>query len=188
MTKKQIESLGKLDKVPTDDQIRKLMGILGIEETEGETAQGACGHCTVRTSPKVTFESVKGNLFHWNVPSLLKYHDDKTIKGEMTDPYRMYEEGRETAECRLLNDDDCPLKGGERGKCCLPEYAKGRPEDKIPEDALEVVAQLVECTGCDCLGKHWYLSECSGCGRRDAHLKARYLAGKLRDRKASPSA
>ena len=193
LTKSEIESLGQTDQrgsKVTLEQAKTLMDILGIKERPMTKTYGACKHFVV-TECAVTVHTVRVKANEWGLPVVVKTPKDWLVR-HLTSPIigsvfscECELTGTQCPYCEWSDEDDEPpvCKPKDAKSCVLPGYAEGHPEKNIPDDALEIICRLVGCTECDCLGKHWYLSECTGCSSQAAHLKARYLAKCYSDRK-----
>ena len=94
--------------------------------------------------------------------------------------------------CKLTGES-CPYVTCEgsglrkTGLCTLPAYAKGHPEDKVPEDTLAAIAGMFNwCMKCDALTHHYYLEDCClhgfSCYPANDQLKLMYLAKCYADR------
>jgi len=192
LTKMEAISLGQIDyrdhKV-TLEQAKRLMEILKIKESLETKTYGACKHFAV-TKCAVTAATVMANASELGLYVVVRT-PKKRLMRQLTRPFI----GREfSCECELTGqpcpycewgdeDDVPPVCKLPKDRCVLPWYAYDHPEKRIPDEALEIICRLVGCTECDCMGKHWYLSECTGCGSQAAHLKAMYLAKCYSDRK-----
>lgn len=184
LTDAELKRFGRLGSTATLKQARILMKLLDIQELHGErTPAGGCPHL-VKIRPAVTFDDMVHHIRGWNFRGLVMDHSRETIRRNVLFGTGFLEDGS-YVECDITGES-CPFArdddGGERrctppeGGCALPPYADRHPERDMPDGALEVIAGLTGCCSCDCLGKHWCLSECSGYGGQADHLKARYLA------------
>lgn len=198
LTQREIASLGQIDQRDhevTLEQAKRLMEILKIKERPITKTYGACKHFVV-TKCAVTAGTVMANANEWGLYVVVRTPKKRLVR-HLTTPFigcafssECELTGTQCPYCERDDEDDeededeappvCKLP---KDRCVLPWYAYDHPEKRIPDEALEIICRLVGCTECDCLGKHWYLSECSGCGGQAAHLKARYLAKCYSDRK-----
>lgn len=100
---------------------------------------------------------------------------------------------KHTVHLCKLTGKSCPYISYERsglrktGLCTLPAYAKGHPEDKVPEDTLAAIAGMFNgCMKCGALTKHYYLEDCClrgfPCYYANDQLKLMYLAKCYGDR------
>jgi hypothetical protein len=192
LTKSEIASLGKIDKRNarvTLEQAKRLMEILGIKEIPETKTYGACKHFAV-TKCAVNAGTVMANASDCGLYVIVRTSKNRLVR-QLTKPFigcafrcECELTGQSCPYCEYGGLDNAPpVCRLPKDKCVLPWYAYDHPEKRIPDEALDIICRLVDCTGCDCLGKHWYLDECSGCGNQAAHLKARYLAKCYSDRK-----
>jgi hypothetical protein len=153
----------------TLDQVRALMKLLGLKEKPDEyiSIPNKCSHYK-EFKPGLPTEHVKDKLT-WPRYMKMLFEDNKTCVAHVLS--RRIEDDH---VCDLT-DRDCPFEGRKTGKksCELPEFAKKNVQ--VSDEVLDIIGDLVGCTGCECMAKHWYLSECEDCCAVMGHLKAYHL-------------
>lgn len=192
LTKREIASLGQIDKRDcnvTLEQAKRLMEILKIKERPETKTYGACKHFVV-TKCAVTAETIMTRASEYGLYVIVRTPKKRLVR-YLTKPFigcafrcECELTGTECPYCEWGDEEGTPpVCNLPKDRCVLPWYAYDHREKRFTDEALELICSLVGCTECDCLGKHWYLSECTGCGSQAAQLKARYLAKCYSDRK-----
>lgn len=153
----------------TLDQVRSLMKLIGLEEKPDEyiSVPDACSHYK-EFKPGLPAEYIKYKLTWARYRRMLFEESKKNLASALS---RRYEDDH---VCDLT-DKDCPFRGHKTGKkpCELPEFAEKNVQ--VNEEVLDVIGDLIGCTSCECMAKHWYLSECEDCCAVMGHLKAYHL-------------